>query len=95
MFVDPYGTCRQLAMMQQEPVTNTAALARVQQLWGREDFHNASIIEKSGKPLWNVVELGRVVDGEDTGAPTLVNLIRGIAQSVRANSAIFARRPNC
>ena len=94
MFVDPYGPRRRLAMMQQEPYpTNTAALARVQQLWGREDFHNAFIIEKSGKPLWNVVELGRVVDGEDTGAPTLVNLIRGIAQSVRANSAIFARGP--
>jgi hypothetical protein len=94
MFVDPYGPRRRLAMMQQEPYpTNTAALARVQQLWGREDFHNAFIIEKSGKPLWNVVELGRVIDGEDTGAPTLVNLLRGIAQSVRANSAIFARGP--
>lgn len=95
MFVDPYGPRRRLAMMQQEPYpTNTAALARVQQLWGQEDFHNAFIIEKSGKPLWNVVELGRVVDGEDTGAPTLVNLLRAIAQNVRANSTIFARGPN-
>jgi hypothetical protein len=94
MFVDPYGPRRRLAMMQQEPYpTNTAALARVQQLWGRESFHNAFIIEKSGKPLWNVVELGRVVDGEDTGAPTLVNLLRAIAKSVRANSTIFARGP--
>jgi Helix-turn-helix len=92
MFVDPYGPRRRLAMMQQEPYpTNTAALARVQQLWGREDFHNPFIIEKSGKPLWNVVELGRVVDGEDAGAPTLVNLLRAIAKTVRANSAIFVR----
>jgi DNA-binding XRE family transcriptional regulator len=94
MFVDPYGPRRRLAMMQQEPYpTNTAALARVQQLWGRDNFHNAFIIEKSGNPLWNVVELARVVDGEDTGAPTLVNLLRGIAKSVRANSTIFARGP--
>ncbi len=92
MFVDPYGPRRRLAMMQQEPYpTNTAALARVQQLWDREDFHNAFIIEKSGKPLWNVVELERVVAGEDTGAPTLVNLLRAIAKDVRANSAIFVR----
>jgi hypothetical protein len=94
MFVDPYGPRRRLAMMQQEPYpTNTAALARVQQLWGRDDFHNAFIIEKSGKPLWNIVELARVVDGEDTGAPTLANLLGAIAKSVRANSAIFARGP--
>lgn len=88
MFVDPYGPRRRGAMMQQEPYpTNTAALARVQQLWGREDFHNPFIIEKSGRPLWNVVELGRVVTGDDTGAPTLVNLFRAIAQAVRANAA--------
>jgi len=94
MFVNPYGPRRRLAMMQQEPYpTNTAALARVQQLWGRDDFHNAFIIEESGKPLWNVVELGRVVNGDDTSAPTLVNLLRVIANSVRANSAIFARGP--
>ena len=95
MFVDPYGPRRRLAMMQQEPYpTNTAALARVQQLWGSDDFHNPFIIEKSGKPLWNVVELGSVVDDKDTGAPTLANLLRAIAKSVRANSAIFARGPN-
>jgi hypothetical protein len=94
MFVDPYGPRRRLAMMQQEPYpTNTAALARVQQLWGRNDFHNAFIIEKSNTPLWNVVELEKVVSGEDKGAPTLVNLLRAIAKSVRTNSAIFARGP--
>ena len=39
MFVDPYGPRRRLAMMQQEPYpTNTAALARVQQLWGEMNF---------------------------------------------------------
>src|SRR6266446_10389463 len=33
MFVNPYGPRRRLAMMQQEPYpTNTAAIARVQQL---------------------------------------------------------------
>jgi hypothetical protein len=92
MFVNPYGPRSRPAMMQQEPYpTNTAALARVQQLWGRDNFHNPFIIEKSGTPLWNVVELGRVVDGDDTGAPTLVNLLRAIAKNVRANSTIFVR----
>jgi hypothetical protein len=37
--------------------------------------------------LWNVVELGRVVTGDDAGAPTLVNLLRAIAKDVRTNSA--------
>ena len=94
MFVNPYGPRRRPAMMQQEPYpTNTAALARVQELWAREDFHNAFILEESGEPLWNIVELGRVVGGNDTGAPTLGNLLRRIATHVRANSAIFARGP--
>jgi hypothetical protein len=51
-------------------------LARVQQLWGRQNFHNAFIIEESGTPLWNIVELDRVVSGNDAGAPTLVNLLK-------------------
>jgi len=94
MFVNPYGPRSRPALMQQEPYpTNTAALARVQQLWGREDFYNAFIIEESGVPLWNVVELGRVVDGDDTGAPTVANLLRATAKRVRANSAVFARGP--
>ena len=92
MFVDPYGPRRRPAMMQQEPYpTNTAALARVQQLWAREDFHNPFIIEESRTPLWNVVELEKVVSGDDKGAPTLVNLLKAIAKTVRADSAIFVR----
>ncbi len=92
MFVDPYGPRRRPAMMQQEPYpTNAAALARVQQLWGREDFHNPFIIEKSRTPLWNVVELERIVSGDDKGAPTLVNLLRAIAKTVRATSSILVR----
>lgn len=79
-------------MMQQEPYsTNTAALARVQQLWGRDDFNNPLIIEESGTPVWNVVELGRVVDRSDSGAPTLVNILKRIADFVRTNSANFVR----
>jgi hypothetical protein len=93
MFVNPYGPRARPAMMQQEPYpTNTAALARVQQLWGRANFHSAFIIEESGRPLWNVVELGRVADGSDKEAPTLVNLLRVIAKEVRANSSIFVRK---
>ena len=95
MFVNPYGPRRRPAMMQQESyATNAWALARVQQLWGRDDFHNPFIIEESGKPLWNVVELGQVIDGSDTGAPTLVTLLRAIAKSVRENSGNFVRGVN-
>jgi hypothetical protein len=94
MFVNPYGPRRRPAMMQQEPYpTNTAAIARLQQLWGRDSFHNAFILEQSGAPLWNIVELARVASGEDKGAPTLANLLRAIAMHVRSNSDIFARGP--
>jgi hypothetical protein len=69
MFINPYGP-RRLAMMKQEPFpTNAAALARVRELWGREDFHNPFIMEESGKHLWNAVELARVAGGTDSAAP--------------------------
>jgi hypothetical protein len=92
MFLDPYGPRRRPAMMQQEPYpSNSMALARVQELWGRDNFHNPFIIEKEGSPVWNAVELGRVVSGEDSGAPTLINLLRISARSIRENSSIFVR----
>jgi transcriptional regulator with XRE-family HTH domain len=91
MFVDPYGP-RRMAILQQEAFpTNAAALARVQLLWGRANFDGPFIIEKSGQPLWNRVELVRVVDGSDKGAPTLANTIRKVADCVRANSKFHAR----
>ena len=71
-------------------LARTRFAGRSEQLWGRENFCNAFIIEESGAPLWNVVELGRVVDGDDTGAPTVANLLRATAKRVRANSAVFA-----
>ena len=92
MFVNPYGPRQRLAMMHQEPyATNAAAISRIQQLWGREDFYNPFVIESSGKPLWNIVELGRVVDGSDSGAPTLVNMLHALARFVKANSDKYVR----
>ena len=67
------------------------ALARVQALWGSAGFENPLIIEKDGSSLWNIVELGRVVDGSDPGAPTLINILRKTAQAVREHSHIFVR----
>ena len=82
----------QPAMIQQEPyVSNTAALARVQQLWGQDTFHNPFVIEESNASLWNSVELERVASGKDLKAPTLANLLRTIGEDVRTNSAIFVR----
>jgi DNA-binding XRE family transcriptional regulator len=92
MFVDPYGPRRRMAIMHQEPYpSNTAAIARVLELSGRDSFHNPFILEKSGEDLWNAAELNRVARGEDTGAPTLVNLLRRLAKHVKETSAHYAR----
>jgi len=92
MFVDPYGPRHRPAMMQQEAYpSNVMALARVQALWGRDDFCNPFIIEKDGSPIWNAVELGRIANGTDTDAPVLINLLRKAAQSIRENAHIFVR----
>jgi transcriptional regulator with XRE-family HTH domain len=94
MFVDPYGPRRKLAMLKQEPyLTNAAAIARVKIIWHRPDVHGPFIIEKSGEMLWNQVELTRVVDGTDKGAPTVRNTIAKIATYVAENSTAFARVP--
>ncbi len=68
--------------------TNAVALARVQQLWGRDEFHNPFIIEESRASLWNIVELERVVTGNDTAAPTLANMLRAVAKHVRDDKFI-------
>jgi hypothetical protein len=94
MFVEPYGPRRKLAMLQQEAYpTNAAALARVKMIWGRPDVHGAFIMERAGNSLWNRVELIRVVDGTDKGAPTVRNTITKIANYVRENLTSFARGP--
>ena len=90
MFINPQGPRRAPAMMRQEPyLTNAAALARVANLWGRSDFHNPFIIEEKGRPLWNAVELARVVGGKDDGAPTIANLVRRIASEIMSTSDKF------
>jgi len=90
MFINPQGPRRPMPMIRREPyLTNAAALARVQKLCGRDDFNDPSIIEESGKPLWNVVELRRVVSGGDAGAPTVANLLRRISEDARRG--VFAR----
>jgi transcriptional regulator with XRE-family HTH domain len=93
MFIDPYRPRGyRTASLKQEPYpTNAAALARVQYLWSRDDFHGPFIIEKSGVPLWNQVELMRVVSGDDKGAPTLANTIRKVSTYARTNSHVHAR----
>src|ERR1700722_725249 len=92
MFIDPYGPRRPIAMMHQEPYqSNAAAIARVVELAGHSDFHNPFVIEKSGEDLWNAIELGRVARGKDSGAPTLVNLLRRLAKHVTETSAQYVR----
>lgn len=92
MFVDPQGPRRPLAMMQQEPfLTNAAALARVCILAGSDGFHGPLIMQPSGDILWNAVQLSRVIDRSDTGAPTIANMLRAIASDVRDNSAVYVR----
>lgn len=92
MWVDAYRPRNRLASLQLEPYpTNASALARVRMIWGREDVHGPFITEESGGPLWNQVELARVVDGSDNGAPTVRNTIRHLANYILENSAVFVR----
>ena len=60
-------------------------------IWGNEDVHGPFIMEQSGDLLWNQVELARVVDGSDNGAPTVRNTIRHLANYILENSKVFVR----
>ena len=91
MFIDPYGP-RRIAQIKQESFpTNAAALARVKRLWGEPGFDGPFVIEEDRRPLWNRVELMRVVDGNDKGAPTVRNTITKVVKYVMANSHIYVR----
>jgi len=88
MWVDPYGPRAPMAMMQQESQPNNAtALGRVLDLWDRPDFTSPFIMTEGHDILWNAVELRRVADGQDAGAPTprrwRSNAIKGIAEYLR------------
>ena len=70
MYINPYGPRAPLAMMHQEVFqTNAHALARVRELWGGAGFHNPLILASDREHLWNMVELERVISGEDAEAP--------------------------
>jgi hypothetical protein len=95
MFVDPYRP-RRIAMMRQEPYpTNSAALGRVLELWGRDDFHNPFILDETGDAVWNSTELLRVVGGQDDGAPTpdrwRARSIAALAEHLRETSHVSVR----
>jgi hypothetical protein len=66
-------------------------------LWGRDDFHGPFITEKPVRVegesvfIWNQVELARVVDGNDKGAPTVRNTITRLANYILENAAAYVR----
>jgi DNA-binding XRE family transcriptional regulator len=92
MWVDAYRPRNRTPFLHQEPfATNSAALARVKMIWDNSDVHGPFIMERSGNPLWNHVELARVVDGSDNNAPTVRNTIRRLAEYILENSAVFVR----
>jgi DNA-binding XRE family transcriptional regulator len=92
MWVDANRPRKRSPMLRQEAYpTNSAALARVRMIWGGEDVHGPFIMERSGSPLWNQVELARVVDGSDSNAPTVRNTVRRLANYILENSAVFVR----
>ena len=87
LFVDACSSQRRPATIQQEPyLTNAVALARVQQLWSCKSFHCPLIIDASQAIMWDAIELEQVVLGKDLGAPSLVNLLKIIAEHLRASS---------
>jgi DNA-binding XRE family transcriptional regulator len=92
MWVDAYRPRNRTPSIQLEPYpTNSAALARVRMIWSAEGVHGPFITEQSGRALWNQVELARVVDGSDLGAPTVRNTIKRLANYILENSAVFVR----
>jgi hypothetical protein len=79
-------------MMKQEPhLSNAAVLARAQMLASSATVYNPFVVEDGGHDLWNVVELQRVIDGEDASAPTLSNLLQHAAAGLRADAPNFVR----
>jgi transcriptional regulator with XRE-family HTH domain len=94
MFRDPYEPQQRQPMMHQEQYDmNAQAITRVCELWPRGNFHNPFIIERSGSDLWNAVELERVVDGNDSGAPTHFNLFSQCAAVIKALADDARRNP--
>jgi hypothetical protein len=92
MWIDPYGPRRDVASLQMEPYpTNSAALARIRMIWNDPKVHGPFIMMKSADLLWNQVELARVVDGTDKGAPTVRNTITRLANYILENSAAYVR----
>jgi hypothetical protein len=75
MFVNPNMPRSRTPLLQRELFqTNSAALRRVQELWDTGGFYNPSILEENHRePLWNIVELGNIVRGENKWAPTPEN----------------------
>ena len=92
MWIDPYGPRRDVASLQMEPYpTNSSALARIRMIWNDPKVHGPFIMMKSADLLWNQVELARVVDGTDKGAPTVRNTITRLANYILENSAAYVR----
>jgi len=71
--------------------TNASALARVCALWGRTGFDSPVILQESRDFLWTTNELELVATGQDTGAPTVPTMLRGIGNYLRAYSARYVR----
>jgi len=92
MFINPQGPQRPLAMMHREPfLTNAMALARVCALWGRPGFESPLIMKQDGELLWNMPQLRRVVEKDDTGAPVMPVMLRTIATHARMYSTRYVR----
>lgn len=72
--------------------SNAAALCRVQMLSGQSSLHIPNVLEGEAHELWNMMELRKVINGQDEKAPTLRNLLRRIGADIRANTPNSAWR---
>lgn len=62
--------------------TNAQAVAVAQERWGREDFQEAFINDANGENVWTFAELGAVIAGDDSGAPTMTNLKERVREAL-------------
>lgn len=86
MMLSSEGSGQERMLQHESHSSNAAALCRAQMLSGQSSFHNPFVLEGEAHDLWNMMELRKVINGQDEEAPTLRNLLCRIGTDIRANA---------